>query len=299
MSNDDSDDPLYQEAAEVFLLLRDAPEDEDLIRLKEAFLSGGPDARDAYRRVETVFAGVQQNGRPRNTPKAVVIIGLSVGMLASAFAFDPLRIYLTADVTTRTETQELQLSETDIAILDAGTAIVDRSEGNARQFDLLRGTAYFDVEKIGAGFVVELGGLTVRTIGTAFETALLEEGPRVAVSEGVVDVTDGSQTWRLNAGEVLHMRNGRSPERAAIAVDQVAGWRMDQLMVDGMTLGEAAAVLDRRLPGTVTVVGRRIRALDVTGSFDMSNPEAALRGLAALGGAQVQSLGPLGYIIRP
>lgn len=297
--SDDSDDPLYQEAAEIFLLLRDDPDDKDLIRLKKAFLSGGRDAQDAYRRVETVFAGVQQNGRRRNAPKAIVIVGLATGVVASALAVDPLRIYMTADITTRKETQELRLSDTDIAILDAGTAIVDNSDGGARQFDLLRGTAFFDVEQTGTGFVVELGDLTVRTIGTAFETALLEDGLRVAVSEGAVSVSDGTQNWRLRAGEVLRKREGHMPERTAIEIDQVASWRMDRLVVDGMTLGEAADVLDRRLTGKVTVVGRRIRSLVVTGSFDMTNPEAALRGLALLGGAQVQSLGPLGYIIRP
>lgn len=297
--SDDSQDPLYQEAAEIFLLLRDSPDDEDLIRLRDAFLSGSSAARDAYRKVTTVFAGVQQNGKRRSAPKAMAIVGLGAGILASAFAFDPLRIYLIADIATRTEPKELQLTDTDIANLDAGTAIVDLSAGGTRQFGLLRGAAYFDVEQLGEAFVVEFSGLTVSTVGTAFETALLKEGPRIAVSEGAVDVTDGTQTWRLSAGEALRIRDGRAPERAAIAIDQVAGWRADRLVVDGMTLAEAAAVLDRRLPGTVTVVGRRIRALDVTGSFDMTNPEAALRGLAALGDAQIQSLGPLGYIVRP
>ena len=79
--------------------------------------------------------------------------------------------------------------------------------------------------------------------------------------------------------------------------DQIAAWRNDALIVDGMTLRDAVAILDRRLPGSVTVFGE-IGDLRVTGGFDLSEPEAVLRVLAETAGARLTGLGPLGYILR-
>ena len=44
-----NENSLYDEAAELFMLLQDAPEDEDLCVRRDVFLARGPDAQEAYR----------------------------------------------------------------------------------------------------------------------------------------------------------------------------------------------------------------------------------------------------------
>lgn len=51
-------------------------------------------------------------------------------------------------------------------------------------------------------FVVQAGAVRVRVIGTRFRVARLDESARVEVTEGVVEVNSGAETFLVPAGEV-------------------------------------------------------------------------------------------------
>ncbi|MEO1343759.1 MAG: FecR domain-containing protein [Pseudomonadota bacterium] len=286
---------LYDEAAELFMLLQDAPEDEDLCVRRDVFLARGPDAQEAYRKVEMVFAGVRQSNRKTKPVPIILFLAMLLGV--GVWAYDPVRVQLLADIRASDAPRLVTLASDDKAALDALSALDDQSDDNVRRFEVLRGTAFFDVVQQERPFIVAVRDVKVRTLGTAFETALLGQSVLVSVEHGAVEVSQGDQIWQLDQGQALFVRQKGAPEMARMDTDQIAAWRNDALIVDGMTLRDAVAILDRRLPGSVTVFGE-IGDLRVTGGFDLSEPEAVLRVLAETAGARVTGLGPLGYILR-
>ncbi|MEM6587381.1 MAG: FecR domain-containing protein [Pseudomonadota bacterium] len=295
MQGNEEDNSLYDEAAELFMLLQDTPDDEDLCRKRAMFLASGREAQDAYRKVEKVFVGVRQS--KRNT-KPVPLIAFLALLLGTGFVvYEPVRVQLLADIQSSDEPRSVTLASDDDAALDARSAIDDQSDDAVRQFEVLRGTAFFDVEKQERPFIVAIRDVRVRTLGTAFETALLDDSVLVSVEEGAVEVSQRDRVWRLDPGQALYVRKDGAVETARLPTDHVAAWRNDTLTVDGMTLRDAVAIVGRRVQGSVAVFGA-IGDLRVTGGFDLSDPEAVLQVLAETAGARITSIGPLGYVIR-
>lgn len=295
MQGTDKHNSLYDEAAELFMLLQDAPDDEGLRQRRDAFLAQGAEAQAAFRKVELVFAGVRQS--QRKTKPLSVIVFLAMLMAAGGWGYEPIRVQLLADIRTTTQPKIVALAGDDEAALDAGSAVDDQSDQTVRQFEVLRGTAFFDVAKQDRPFIVSARDVQVRTLGTSFETALLGASVFVSVQEGAVEVSQGDAVWRLDPGQALYLRPDGAADRMHLQTDQIAAWRNDTLTVDGMTLREAIAIVDRRLPGSVTVLGD-IGELRVTGGFDLSVPETTLRLLAQTAGGRITGLGPLGYLVR-
>ena len=242
-----------------------------------------------------VFAGVRQSNRKAKPVPIILFLAMLLGV--GVWAYDPVRVQLLADIRASDAPRLVTLASDDKAALDALSALDDQSDDTVRRFEVLRGTAFFDVVQQERPFIVAVRDGKVRKLGTAFETALLGQSVLVSVEHGSVEVSQGDQIWRLDQGQALFVRQKGAPEMARMDTDQIAAWRNDALIVDGMTLRDAVAILDRRLPGSVTVFGE-IGDLRMTGGFDLSEPEAVLRVLAETAGARLTGLGPLGYILR-
>ena len=134
--------------------------------------------------------------------------------------------------------------------------------------------------------------------GTSFEVSALNGTLMVVVTEGVVDVTSDNESWTLKAGDRLRINDGVAA-RDMIDVESVAPWRQNQLIAEGMTFGEVAALIDRRLPGTILIPSGDLANTIVSGGVSLEDPEMALNLLAAAENARVVSLPALGKIIWP
>ncbi|MEM9576909.1 MAG: FecR domain-containing protein [Pseudomonadota bacterium] len=258
---------LFDEAAEIFMLIGETPDDPALLTRRATFLAQGPKAQRAYAKAARVWAGAHPP-KPRSSQRMVVALVIVQGLrLGGYFAAEPLRIALTADLSGAYAPVQDLLGSGDVVIADAGSALRDATTPTRRGAVVLRGTAYFDVDKQDRPFIVELGDIRVQTLGTLFETALTRQGQTAAVLKGAVQVTRGTERWRLDAGEVLTLS------------------------------GQAAAILDRRRPGPVTILGRALAETGLSGGVNLTTPETALRFLAAAAGALVVSVQLLGVLI--
>ena len=159
---------LYDEAAELFMLLQDAPEDEDLCVRRDVFLARGPDAQEAYRKVEMIFAGVRQSNRKTKPVPIILFLAMLLGV--GVWAYDPVRVQLLADIQASDAPRLVTLESDDKAALDALSALDDQSDDTVRRFEVLRGTAFFDVVQQERPFIVAVRDVKVRTLGTAIET---------------------------------------------------------------------------------------------------------------------------------
>ncbi|MEM8839758.1 MAG: FecR domain-containing protein, partial [Pseudomonadota bacterium] len=213
------------------------------------------------------------------------------------FGYEPAFIALQADARTELEAQSFDLISGDTAILDASTALADDTDGTIRQVRLLKGAAFFDVNSETRPFAVVVDGLTVEVLGTAFEVAKFNESVSVSVAEGRVAVRIGVGTWTVQSGQRLTLDDNRRVLTEESPENNIANWRDGFLVTDGMTFGEVAEVIDRRLQGPILILDDGLAKTRVSGRIDLSRPIITLRALAATKNGTVRSIWGLGTIV--
>ncbi|MEM8554196.1 MAG: FecR domain-containing protein [Pseudomonadota bacterium] len=285
---------LLREATRIYLRLNANPDDPGLIQERDSFLARGSEARKAYETIERTWAVTGK--KPKSRVAVIAAFGLLLGGLLYG-AQDSLRVAFLADQRTTYSSAELALMSGDTVTLDAGSALSDRSDGTMRRVDLIQGAAFFEVTHNDTPFIVDLGAVEVEVLGTQFETAHLDNGVMVAVSEGRVAVRDRGRAWTLDAGEMLVWSGGTDVEQSTLPADQVAPWRQDALIADGLSFAHVVDIIDRRLPGPVFVANRALADVTVSGGLDLSDPTTALRALAATEGARVLTIPGVGTIV--
>ena len=192
-------DKLLEEAADIFVSLRDAPSDVDLLKTRDAFLARGDAEKEAYRTIERAWTFSAPNKR-RSLPPTSTAVLIILGGAFAAYAWDA-RYSIYADFTSQDLPEQVLLASGDLVDLDAETAIIDQTENGERVVTLLEGAGYFTVESNDAPFSVKAGPITTRVLGTEFEVASLDGGYAIAVYEGTVEVSGPSSIEVLNAGE--------------------------------------------------------------------------------------------------
>lgn len=124
-------------------------------------------------------------------------------------------------------------------------------------------------------FSVVVGDAVLTDLGTAFDVTRLEDGLRVAVSEGLVRVDVEQEAVTLRPGDGLVVRQGQLTRRV-VAASEVDAWRDGRLVYDNEPYAAVAEDLAR-------AIGRPVRlAPDLadrrfTGSMGVRGPDEALR----------------------
>lgn len=284
-----------REATRIFLRLRQNPDDASLLRARDAFLAED-DAEAIYAEVEKAWSLTA----PPRRPITLSLLALLTIMGASLyFAYAPLRVLVIADIRTDTSVLAATLDSGDRVVLDAASALSDNTSGVVRDVQLLEGAAYFDVTTREQAFVVQIGNLSVRVTGTAFETAFTDDTISIAVAEGQVEVSSAGQLWRLGPGDRLLWGPSRAATMQTLQPADIAAWRHTRLIIDGMTFAQVADVIDRRIPGRIFISNSALAQSRVFGGVDLSDPELAIRTLAEAQGARIYSALPLGLLVAP
>ncbi|MEM6481988.1 MAG: FecR domain-containing protein [Pseudomonadota bacterium] len=277
---------LYEEAADLFMRLQDAPDNCKAKAELGSFLARGRDAQRAYEKVSKAWAATAKKEKSRPGNLSIVLLAAGLG-LAAYFLYPSARIFFLADLRSGFQPITSELSSGDTIILDAKSAIIDDTAVGARRVEILKGVGFFDVTPDARPFAVSIGPLEVIAIGTSFETAILPSGTSVAVVEGSVEVRSSDEIWRLEAGDRLHYSDLAETTRDIANLDTIASWRSDQFVVNGMLLSDVVDIIDRRLPGETLITSRTLSRTPITAGFDLSDPEQTLELLAESLGARV------------
>ncbi|MEM9238735.1 MAG: FecR domain-containing protein [Pseudomonadota bacterium] len=287
---------IAEEAADIFLRLKSDPNNAQLIAERDAFIERGPTEKKAYAAVSAAWSGVTPKSPSHKMP--VIALAAILGLLAYVAA-DPVKIYVLADHQSDRKPQSILSLAGDRIAMDASTSLQNLSDSMMREYTLLEGAALFEVASETRPFAVNLGPVDVRVTGTVFETAHQGDILVVSVIEGSVKIRLDDQTWDLSEGMSFKLSDTDGARVGAVAPGDIASWRNDSLVANGMRFGEVVAVLDRRMPGTVYTVGRSLADQPVSGIIDLADPKLALQTLAISRGARVTDLGPVGAIIYP
>ncbi|MEM8492498.1 MAG: FecR domain-containing protein [Pseudomonadota bacterium] len=208
--------------------------------------------------------------------------------------------------------QLVTLNDGSTVLLSAATKLTAALSADARDVNLVRGAAIFDVASDpGRPFSVTAGRVEATALGTVFEVRNNGGVVRVAVEEGRVEyasalVVGDNQTDIFNRRELNSGEYGATPEGARSDVfgtfenDRFAAWRQARLDYEGATLTELVADANRYSEIPIVIRGRRESISDITVSayFESTDTESMLAALPQLFPVEVDQSAENMVVIR-
>ncbi|MFD2783522.1 FecR family protein [Novosphingobium pokkalii] len=140
-------------------------------------------------------------------------------------------------------------------------------------------------------FTVTAGRVRVQAVGTAFNVRRAGLGVDVVVTEGTVKVwSEGGEAQLVKAGQRARLDDGVGLAVSPIAADaaqQELAWREGQIVLDDVTLAQAAqrfnAYHEDRLEVDPALADKR-----VVGSFQTNDMDGFAQACAAMVGGRVE-----------
>jgi transmembrane sensor len=302
---------LLAEAADWLIRLEAAPEDHALGRAFAAWCAADPAHMAAFAEIRRSWLAVPEGlaamtpprlhpaptRRPRRGRWAAGLAGLAVAAGLAVVLLPGLALRMTADAATGVgEVRQVTLADGSRMQLAPLSAADMQLDGNRRRVILRRGEAFFQVvADSGRPFVVQAGRVQVTVTGTGFEVDRDDDRVTVAVRSGTVRVEGPDRpAVQLTTGETVEIpADGSAPKHGRIAPDAVALWQDGRLFVDGATVGEVVARLRAYTPGLILVADEALADRQVTGLYDLRDPQAALSALMRAHGGRLRRIGPL------
>ncbi|MBB5708452.1 FecR family protein [Sphingopyxis panaciterrulae] len=197
--------------------------------------------------------------------------------------------------TTIGEVRRLPLADGSIATVNTASRIAVALEPERRHITLEEGEAWFQVaHDAHRPFVVDIGNVRVRAVGTAFSVRRNPEGVDVLVTEGVIETwIEGHEATRtrIARGERSFVATGTRAIVAVKAADEIEralAWRGGGLALNGEPLSYAVAELNRYNHRKLVVEDPVLARMPIVGYFRTSEPGDFARAVAPLIGARVE-----------
>lgn len=185
--------------------------------------------------------------------------------------------------------EERKLGDGTMVDLNRGAAITVQFTATERRVRLERGEAHFAVAKDPARpFVVEVEGVAVRAVGTAFSVKRGVDSVAVLVTEGTVAVNSPAAAQATHAPLVTAGQRAvvsLSPQAAATVVETVAAaemeerlaWKPRVLEFDEAPLADIAAEFNRCNPVRIEIADPVLRARRLSAALRSDNVEGFVR----------------------
>ena len=156
--------------------------------------------------------------------------------------------------------------------MNASSRLVVGFDRHARHVQLGDAQAFFDVAKDPARpFLIEAGDTQVRVVGTAFDVRHRDGQVAVNVQRGLVEVRphqqDGDAPFRLRPGQGLSHTEGQADDArvAAVALEEVAGWRQGRLIYRDQPLTQIVGDMNRLFPRPVKLGDAKAGTMRLSG----------------------------------
>ena len=192
-----------------------------------------------------------------------------------------------------------RFADGSFARVRSGAEVVAAYTPAERRVRLVRGEAFFSVTKDSARpFLVEVGNVTVRAVGTAFAVRSEPQTVDVLVTEGTVKVTPpasvparpgdaapADSSAMVEAGQravVVRTPQGESPRVVVTAVSsdaiaQALAWNESMLEFSGTPLSEVVAAFSQRTGRRIEIGDPTLGAVRLGGRFPTDDIDGFVR----------------------
>jgi len=266
----------------------------------DQWLDGDSRRRGALMRARAVWIAAAAPGaasdiRPVRMPRRAVL-GAGLGVAAAVGAGMVIAPVLTRQrLTTQIgEIRRVPLADGSLAAINTDAAVEVELGAKVRAVALHKGEAWFQVAKDAQRpFVVTVGQIRVRAVGTAFSVRRRSMGAVVMVTEGVVEVWSeaGGERRKVRAGEQVFVSNGAGaapPVSRPLEMERALAWREGQIVLDGDTVGAAALEFNRYNVRKLVVADPDLEGRRIVGWFRTNEPESFARAVALAHDASIQ-----------
>ena len=186
--------------------------------------------------------------------------------------------------------------------LDTGGSATVHYSKTERVIDLNRGQALFEVARGDRRrFRVSAGEAQVLAVGTEFDVYRRRDVTLVTVVEGTVTVSAGEPpapssgiappvpSLRVSAGQQAGVEAGKLwPEPIAVDAKATVAWLQHQIVAEDRPLGEIVDEFNRYARVSIEIDDPALRALRVSGRFDVYDTESFVGFLSSLDGVSVE-----------
>jgi transmembrane sensor len=302
-----------EEAATEWVARIDRGLDRAEERALEDWLASDQQCRDALNVAQAVWKNldraqvfkiaVEQGHQEKVARRSYQPFAYAAGLaLLAVTAATTWRSYVRTHESTRTgEIRQVPLEDGSRVTLDTRTRIVIDYGSRARIVRLEAGEALFEVAKDPTRpFVVQTGNIKVEAIGTAFVVRKASDSEiDVTVTKGAVDVWSSERPLesvvRVKAGSSTSLKGAGAiappQDLTARQIEQATDWTSGTLDLDGTTLAQAAAQINRYNTRQVLIADRRLAAETLVGHVSTADPLAFAEAAAAMLDATVRTDG--------
>jgi transmembrane sensor len=305
--------PVLEQASAWAVRLSDAEATEADWLALEDWLAQSPDHAAAYTEAEGLLAALDADrgaldaaltrataadartpepARFRRTPapnrrrwRVGVGLAIAAAVVAGIALAPTLMSATTVYVTAPGEQRTVTLSDGSTLALNGGSRLTVRMTGGERSVEMDQAEAAFDIaHDASRPFRVTVGESRVEVLGTAFDIRRDAVSTRVAVTRGLVrvsDLDDPTRTVRLGRGQSVERDDGDGALQVSAGVAETAGWRTGRLIYEDRPLSEVTTDLNRAYATPIRLTGD-VGALRFTGVLALDGDQTAtLRRLEA------------------
>jgi len=311
-------DRLLDEAIDLVIRLQNDPGNPVALEMIRVWRARGPDHEKMWTRVSDargmtgkILTDRQRAERRKNLglTRRNLMIGGAVGLgavAAGSLVIPDAVILARADhITDKSEIRRVNLPDGSVATLGPDSAIALGYEPNRRQVGLLKGMAYFEVEKdTQRPFMVQAGELTATALGTAFDISNDAGIFMVSVDHGLVEARASGSALPLSrglgAGDWMAFNQAsRSVDRGKREAGQIAAWRDKLIVAEREPISALVARIGRWVPGRIVVADPFVGSQKVSGLFDLNDPLRALEAVVHPAGGRVRQVSSFLTVISP
>lgn len=176
------------------------------------------------------------------------------------------------------QTRETTLADGSHVFMNKHTKLTVVGGFNGKQRKLhLEGEAFFEVKHDEEKpFIIDAGGLEIKDIGTAFNVNANPQSDSVFVhvTEGVVELSNGSETLRLEPQEsAFYIRSVNKLARYNHEAVNVDAYRTRVFSFKASTLAEVIATLNDIYGEVISLKNPKLGACRITVDFNNDSPE--------------------------
>ncbi|MBN9670004.1 FecR family protein [Roseibium aggregatum] len=319
---------MADEAMDWFLQLRDKGNSEELHQGFRRWADSDSRHLEEYRKIERLWSSdafgnaaaslrsepvASESSVTRFRPRGILRRSSRNGRIAAALAaavlifvsypgFLNLLLYLRSDYMTSVgELLETPLPDGSRMLLNTASAVSIDFDGGRRKVRILQGEAYFDVvHDPSRPFHVAAGYSDSEVKGTAFAVRRKADADLVVLERGRLEVT--LEEDRSDASAILLPDTKLQAQRSRLGqvepadVNALLSWRSGRLKFENETFGAILEELDRYHSGTLLLARRSVGETRISGNYQVSDLDAAVRTLADVVGLDLVHL-PGGTII--